>query len=211
MFSKVQAIKCGFEKVRENPFTIFGISLTVLIYWTVPFYVIRFLLAASEIAGTLSLFFVLVVNFLILMGYIKISVDFHDGNSISLKDLIYHYPKLPDFLIGFLFYITVIAFGFVLFVFPAIFFFVRFSFFPFFLLQGDDSALSSFKKSWTITRGQFFNLLILYTLLALLNLVGLAVFFVGSAFTLPVGAVAVVYAYRKLSLQKTKREIQKIK
>ncbi len=209
-FSKLEAIKRGIEKTREDSFVIIGISAVAVIYWTIPFYIASYLLAVHEGLGTILLFFILILNFLILMGYIKAAVDFYDGNSVSLRDLFFHYKKLPDFLIGFLFYAAVVAAGSLLLVIPGIYFAVRFSFAFFLILQGKASALESLKNSWKITKGEFFNLLFLFLFIILINTIGATIMFVGLFFTLPVSAIAVVHAFRSLAYDKKKKEIEKI-
>ena len=164
-FSKAEAVKFGFKKVKEDPFITLGISLAAAIYWTVPIYIIRYVLRINELMGSLMIIFFLVLSLLILMGYSKAGIDIHDGNSVSLKDLFMHYKKLPDFLIGLLFYLVLIAISSIFLIIPGIFIAVRFSFGLFFVLQGDGPALDSLKKSWNVTSGHFFNLLIFYLLL----------------------------------------------
>lgn len=209
-FSTIEAIKFGFQKTKADPFIVVGISLVTIIYWTVPFYIVSYLLGVNEVIGTLFLLLVLIVDFLILMGYIKVAIDLHDDRSVSLKDLFMHYKKLPDFLIGFLFYLAVVAVGAFLLVIPGIYLAVRFSFVLFFVLQGDGPALESLKKSWNLTKGKFFPLLLFYLFLIAINVLGALVLFIGLAFTLPVTVIAIVYSYRKLAYEKKEREIEKI-
>ncbi len=209
-FSNLEAIKTGLEKTKRDLFIAAAITAVALIYWTVPFYIARSILGISEAFGTILVLIFLVLSFLIFMGYIKTVIDIYDGNSVDLKDLFMHYKKLPDFIIGFLFYFVIVSLTSVLLVIPGIFFAVRLSFVFFFILQGDSSALESLKKSWKITGGEFFSLLIFYLLLVGINILGASIFFVGLAFSLPVSLIAVVYAYRELSLDYKRREIEKM-
>ena len=209
-FSKIKAIKYGIEKLREEPVLVFGVTIVALLYWTVPFYIIRYVLGVSEVIGTIMLFVFLILWSLILLGYMKTAIDIHDGNNYSLKDLLMHYKKLPDFLIGLLFYLMLVAVSSLFLVIPGIFVAVRFSFGLFFVLQGDGPALESLKKSWKITGGQFYNLLLLYLILILLNALGVAFAGIGLAFSLPISIVAIVYSYRKLARDYKKREIERI-
>ncbi len=207
--SKLEALKKGLEKVRKDPLMSVGISLVVVIYWTIPFYIVRYLLGISEVIGAIVLFPVLIVNFLILMGYIKVGFDIYDGEEAGLKDLFYHYKRLPDFLIGFLFYFLLVSIGFVLFVFPAIYFAVRFSFAIFIVLRGSSSAISSMIESWNITRERFFDLMFFYTGLAFINFLGFSLFTVGLALTLPFTLLSLIHLYRKLSESYRKDQIGK--
>ncbi len=103
-FSKIDALRYGFERTKKDPVTIIGISLVLAIYWTIPFYIINFFLGINKVIGVLFLLLTLCVNLLMLMGYLKVLLEVYNGNKVSLKDLFYHYQKFPDFLIGFLFF-----------------------------------------------------------------------------------------------------------
>lgn len=209
-FSKIDALRYGFEKTKKDPVTIIGISLVLAIYWTIPFYIINFFFSVNKFIGIIFLLFTLCINLLMLMGYIKVLLEVYNGNKVSLKDLFYHYQKFPDFLIGILFFIFLLSVGFIFLILPAIYFGVRFSFSFFNILQGRGSALTSFKSSWTLTKKEFFNLLLLYIFLVFLNFLGFLFFIVGLAFTLPVSFLSVVYAYKEINKSYRKREIQGI-
>lgn len=209
-FSKLEAIKFGLQKTGRDPVIVVGISLVTAIYLIVPFYLISYLLAISEVLGMLVLFLVLFADFLIVMGYMKAVIDIANDDPVSLRDLFFHYPKLPDFLIGFLFYLILVLISSLFLIIPGIYLAIRFSFALFFILQGEGSALESLKKSWLITEGYFFNLLFLYMCLGLMNVAGFFLFFIGLGISLPVSFLAVVYTYRKLSYFKNKRDMEKV-
>ena len=209
-FSKIKAVKYGIEKLREEPVLVFGVSLIALLYLTIPFYIVQYVLRVNEVLGTILLFAFLILMLLILLGYMKIGIDIHDGNRYSLKDLLIHYKKLPDFLIGLLFYLVLVAVSSLFLVIPGIFIAVKFSFGLFFILQGDGPALEALKKSWKITKGQFFNLLLLYLFLIIVNVLGFGFAIIGAAFTMPVSIVAIVYSYRKLAEDYQKKEIEEM-
>lgn len=209
-FSKIKAVKYGIEKLRKEPVLVFGVSLIALLYLTIPFYIVQYVLRVNEVLGTILLFAFLILMLLILLGYMKIGIDIHDGNRYSLKDLLIHYKKLPDFLIGLLFYLVLVAVSSLFLVIPGIFIAVKFSFGLFFILQGDGPALEALKKSWKITKGQFFNLLLLYLFLIIVNVLGFGFAIIGAAFTMPVSIVAIVYSYRKLAEDYQKKEIEEM-
>jgi len=209
-FSKLKAIKFGYKKTKEDPFIVVGISLVAIIYLVFPFYIASYLLGINEAMGTIFLFSVLFIDFLIMMGYIKVVIDIHDGRTVSLKDLFVHYKKLPDFLIGLLLYLALIAGGFLFLIIPGIYLAVRLSFSCFFVLQGNNPSIEAFKKSWNLTRGSFFNLLIFYLFLIFINFLGAALFFSGLAFTLPITGIALIYSYRKIAYEINRKKIENV-
>lgn len=210
-FSNLEAIKRGFARLKEDPLTIAGITLVALIYWVVPFYITRFVLGVNQFLGAMLVLAILPVWFLVLMGYIKSMLDVHDGKIAGLADLFLHYDKLPDFLICFIFYLISVLVSMLFLVVPGIFLAVKFSFSLFFILQGELSAIKALKRSWKITGDNFFNLLIFYLILIIMNLFGFLFFLLGLVVTLPVTAIAVIFAYRKLSYDYNKKEISSLK
>jgi uncharacterized membrane protein len=209
-FSKLEAIKFGLQKTEKTPTMVVGISLVTATYLIIPLYIVSYLLKVNEFLGMMVLLLLLSADFLIIMGYMKAVIDIANENPVSIKDLFFHYPKLPDFLIGLLFYLILILISSIFLIIPGIYLAIRFSFALFFILQGEGSALESLKRSWLITEGQFFNLLFLYIFLLLMNVAGFFLFFIGLGITLPISFLAIVYSYQQLSRIKNKKELRKV-
>ncbi len=80
-----------------------------------------------------------------------------------------------------------------------IFLFVRLWFFIFFIIDQNAGAVESLILSWKATSGHTLKLVGLYLLTYLIYMAGIFCCCVGAFFTAPVAALAVTYAYRKLS------------
>ncbi len=209
-FSKADVIKYGFKKFGENPVGLMAVSAVAVLVWVLPLYLTSRIMRVNEFLGTMFVIPVLLVGFLVLMGYLRMGIDLHDGNSISFSHLFSGYYRLPDFLIGFLFYSVLVSVGLLLFVIPGIFLAVRFSYSLFYILQGDGPALESLLKSWKVTGGFFFDLLILYLILIGFNVSALFII-LGLIATLPITVVATVRSYRKISLIKKDMEMESLR
>lgn len=209
-FSKIKAVKKGFERLKEDPLIITGITLVAVVYWVIPFYIIRFLLGVNELLGSLLVLIILPAWFLILIGYMKAITSIYDEETANLQDLFLHYERLPDFLICFLFYFLSVGAGLFLFIIPGIILFVKLSFCLLFILQGEGSAIKAIKKSWKVTGGNFFNILIFYLLLLIFNLLGFLLIGLGVLITVPVSFMAVIFVYRELFNYYTKKEIREV-
>lgn len=105
---------------------------------------------------------------------------------------------------------VVVEIALILTVFLSFFIGLRISFFPFFIIDKEAKALRSLRLSFAITRGNLFQLLLLLGVLALFH--GIAVYFLKQTYILlgfvillfnyalivPLSAVAITSAYRKM-------------
>ena len=90
--------------------------------------------------------------------------------------------------------------GFIALLLPAVYATIRLQFFRYFIVEDENMGpIHAFKKSISITRGKFWQLLGFICLLVLFNLVGLMLLFVGLLITVPVTMIAYTELYKKLS------------
>jgi uncharacterized membrane protein len=61
--------------------------------------------------------------------------------------------------------------------------------------------IEAIKKSWSVTRGNTWNLFFFGILLGLINILGMVCLLVGLFITIPLGMLATTFVYRKLLLQ----------
>jgi len=86
-----------------------------------------------------------------------------------------------------------------LFIIPVGFVYLRLMFFDYFIVDQDASSLESLKLSFYITGGITGELLKLILLLAILNIIGALLMFVGLVFTIPLSMIALGLVYKVLS------------
>jgi hypothetical protein len=80
---------------------------------------------------------------------------------------------------------------------------VRFSFFPFAILELNEGAVTGFRRSWRLTSGAALRIALFLLLLVLVNLAGVACLFVGLLVTAPLTFLASAHVYRQLAAQAT--------
>lgn len=197
----------GFLVVKENLLKLFVFSLITLIYWIPPFYIGRFLLGINRFLGSFIFLFIVLIDFIVLTGYIKIGFNISNENPITISDLVTNHQKLPDILISFLFYVIIVLFSMIFLVIPGIFVAVRLSFIPFFVLQYGLNPLEALKKSWIVTQSYFFSLLLIYIGLLIINIIG-AISVLGLGLTLPFTLIVLIKIYQDLLRRYKSREIK---
>jgi len=84
---------------------------------------------------------------------------------------------------------------------PGIILSIRLSFFDYFIVDRNSKIIESLKKSWEITKGNTWNLFLLYLLLGLINFLGALALMIGLFWSIPTTMLAQAFVYRKLSSQ----------
>ncbi|OGH18199.1 MAG: hypothetical protein A3F31_00410 [Candidatus Levybacteria bacterium RIFCSPHIGHO2_12_FULL_38_12] len=198
-FSKQEAIKTGWNLVKENFLLISGV-------WGIVFviYFVSQALAKSfnDTAPFLSfLVFVLawVVQLVILLGSIKIALKLVEDKKPKFSDLYAHYALLFSFLIGTFLYVSIVSVGTILFIIPGIIWAIQFRFFPFAIVEKKATAFGAFEISSKITQGVKWNLFLFFLLLGVIVMFSALAFGVGVLITIPLSIVATASVYRKLS------------
>lgn len=128
----------------------------------------------------------------------RAALRFYDGETVDLSE---PRPLLQGFwvylLCTFVFGVLT-ALGFVLLIVPGVLIALTYGFAPFLAAEGQKDLAESFRESKRLTRGVKGPLFVLGLALFGLNLLGLLALGVGVVATLPMSALSLVYAYRRL-------------
>jgi len=201
-FSKFQALSFGWRKTKSNFF--FFASLLILIGGLV--FTLNTIGKLLQQEGFLYSSWVIdlfdfVLQMIITLGLIKISLNFYDETRSKIVDIFSQWRLTSKYLIALIIYFLIAGIGFVLLVFPGIYFLIRFYFFDYFLVDKKMGPIESLKESWHATKGSTWNLFLLFLVLILINILGGLVFLIGLFVTIPVSMLALAFVYRKLSVK----------
>jgi uncharacterized membrane protein len=187
MFSIKESLKYGWQKSKEN--------MELILYATL------LILAVGWLAGGLSPIGLIIVIFMIIvrMGYTKIFLRMHDGESPKFGDIFKEYRTFWRYLGTCILYSLVITGGLILFVIPGIFWAARFSLALIVVIDTKMGPIKSMKESYAITKGSFWKLLWFWIVVSLINILGLLLAGVGLLLTIPVTTFASIQIYRLLS------------
>lgn len=200
-FSKSEAIKFGWEKMKKN-FWFFVVTL--LIVTVVQFIPNMFTgaLGQNNQAGLLVLIISLlgiVIKMVADLGVLKIALNVHDDKKLEYAEVYRNYPLFLKYFIASLLYGIVVAIGLVLLIVPGIIFAIKFQYFGFLIVDKGMGPIEALEKSWNMTKGVRWNLFLFGLLLGLINIVGFIALIIGLFATIPATLVANAYVYRKLS------------
>jgi len=144
------------------------------------------------------LFFVisLLVFSLFYFGFVALFLEFYDTGSSSVFKIVSRWYQVLKSTVMLLLYSMITIIGLIFFIVPGILFFVRFSLAPWYIVDQNMGIIRAFGASFSSTRGQTWNLLMLYLIIG--STAGLTSFIpIGSIGWLLMG-LASTYIYRQL-------------
>lgn len=87
---------------------------------------------------------------------------------------------------------------FILIAIPIIFFTIRLCFVVCFIVDQESGSSESISQSWTLTKGHFWFISLLFLVMLGLNILGAMALFIGLLFTVPFSSLILIIAYRHL-------------
>ena len=81
---------------------------------------------------------------------------------------------------------------------PIAYFTVRLCFVVCFIVDQESGASESISQSWTITKGNFWLIFVLFLIILGINILGAMALFIGLLFTVPFSSLIIIIAYRQM-------------
>jgi hypothetical protein len=198
-FSKKEAVKFGFGIAKSN--LLFFIGLLIIVFFVSA--VASFLRGGAQKSALAYLVLSIIqylVNIVIGMGLIRISLEFIGKAKPKIRDIVYYKPIVRYVLASIITGIVVIL-GLVLLIIPGVILAIRLQYTTYLIVDKNLGPIEAIKKSWSVTRGNTWNLFFFGILLGLINILGVVCLLVGLFITIPLGMLATTFVYRKLLLQ----------
>lgn len=192
-FSNADALRFGWNTLRAHlgPLLIVGAAGGML-------GLLSQALGRGGTGGALLGVVVQVFQVVLALLLTRMAMKLYDGEPFDLAQpgplLVGFWPYLlTTFLYGLL-----VSVGLVLLIVPGILLGLAFGFAPFFTAEGQRDVVEAFRASSRLTRNNRKQLFGLALLLLGVNLLGLLALGIGVVVTVPISALAVVYAFRRL-------------
>lgn len=132
-------------------------------------------------------------------GLVGIALTVVSGGAPSIGDLFSKTRVFWRYLGCSILYGLITVGGFFLLVFPGVIWLLKFSLWPYFIVERNAGVIEALKMSSRATQGYKSSLFVLYIYLMSLNLLGLAALFVGLFVTVPITILTFAWVYRRLS------------
>ncbi|MCX5782658.1 MAG: DUF975 family protein [Elusimicrobia bacterium] len=193
LYLKGDAVRFGWEKVKARLLFFVLISLTVIFVNVLP-QISDQLWGPSLILGIV---FFLIKTF-IDIGMTKVSLNFVGDIKTEYSVLFSGMPYYLRYLGTVIVFMVLTLIGFILLIIPGIIVGVRLMFFGPLVIDKGLAPIEALKRSFEITKGKFWDLLLLSLIIFGINILGILCLGVGLLVTLPLTSIAIIYVYRKL-------------
>ena len=203
-FSIKEATSFGYAKMKENFWFFVGVIIIYFLIYFSPALLEKIKTALNQDNTLFKILFVLffiiiwLVQIIINIGLLKIALSVVDCKDKKLSDLFSGATLFLNFIIASILYGLIVIGGLILLIIPGLIWQVKFSLFPYFIIEGY-GPIESLKKSGQITNGAKIEILLLSLLFGLINILGTMLLFVGLFVTMPITIIGTVYVYRKLA------------
>jgi uncharacterized membrane protein len=164
-FSKVEAIKFGWEVAKNNIDFLIRLALIIIL--------IELLIEIPVLLNDLPQFrnFALIISIIQLLiafvwriveqiGLTKISLDLCYHQKSKISELFSHYRLFFRFLIGGILYGLIVLVGLILLIVPGIVWAIQFQFYPYLILEKGLRPIEALRKSSKITKGVRWDLFV---------------------------------------------------
>ena len=220
-FSISDSLSSGYYGLKHN--FIFLISTTLIsgIVFLLPSFFNYFLLLNSNTANNVAIqiqnnlsnrsnniFIVLHLIFVIVLvlGYLSITLKIAKSDKARWDDLFSQDLTIFRFIVASTINAFATIFGLLLFIVPGVIWFIRFSFYPAFIVDQQMTPIAALRASVQLSNEHWWHLFAFYALMFTLNGIFLALnmifstcfFAIGLLFTIPISTIAYCKIYQKL-------------
>jgi uncharacterized membrane protein len=140
----------------------------------------------------------LIVRLVLLLGFTKIMLYLIDDRTVSVADLVNNGKILLSYVLAWFLYSIAVGIGLFLFIIPGIYLAIRLQFYPFYIIENDETSLKALQKSWYATEDFTFELVIFGICFLVANFVGAFCLGIGMIFTYPITMMAEAAIFKSL-------------
>ncbi len=200
-FSKGEALRFGWDTMKNNLGFFIGLLIVLGLLYTVPFIIAGMALEANVFLGAILYIADMVLTIIISIGLVKIALRFCDNEKGRFSDLFSQYRLFFKYLFASILYFLIVWGGSVLLIIPGIIWGIKFWFYNYFVVDKKAGSIEALKRSSLITKGVKWDLFVFFLALIGINLLGALCLLVGLFATIPTTMVALAFVYRRLLAQ----------
>lgn len=138
----------------------------------------------------------MIVSSVLYAGFMKMAMNGYNGEKVDTNAYKMPFATYVKYIVGYVAYMVLFSAGLILCIVPGIFIGVRFMFVPVILLdESETDVVEAFRKSWSMTSGNFWTLFGLSLMAILLLLAGLVCCCIGVIFSVVILYFMWIIAY----------------
>lgn len=198
-FSKSKAIAFGWEVTKKNFWFFFGLLIIVFLVQNVPESLAKSLQKSSLSLSLFIRFISFIVNTIVSIGLVKVSLKLYgDTDKPRFTDLFSYYDLFFKYFLANLLFILAVCVGLILLIVPGLILLIRCQLYNYLIVDKGMGPIESLKKSFAMTRGNGWNLVLFDLLVLGICLLGVLAFLIGLFVAIPITLMATVFVYRFL-------------
>lgn len=195
----VRLFKFSFQQYKRYLSFVIGIMITYFVLAIVPqIYFFQYFWGDSSTKAQVISGIITVTQLFLSLGFIKIMIRLAHDQYVEVSDLFNNFLNFLSYFVGYFLYMLGIIFGLFLFILPGIFVAVRFMFYPYFILQENQSAFTALQKSYYLTENMTLELFLFGVVVITLNIVGALILGIGVVVTYPLTTMATAVVFQSL-------------
>ncbi|HET6528578.1 MAG TPA: hypothetical protein VFG39_07475 [Balneolaceae bacterium] len=191
--------KFSYHQYKKYASFVIGVMFTYFVLGIVPNIYFMFRAPATPtFSSQVVSFIITLIQLFLSFGFIKIMLFLIDDKPVEVTDLINNFRGFLSYFVANFLFIIAVAIGIFLFIIPGIFIFIRFQFYPYFILENGDNSFIALKKSYMLTQNLTLELFLFTLAVLVLNFLGLLLLGIGFIFTFPLTTMATAVIYKGL-------------
>ncbi len=191
-------VKFGWQKTKENFWRLIAVVLVWVVISVMFNYTGKYFAKIMPFTAFVIRIFSAAFSMIATLGITKIGLKVYAGEKFDLVDLFGSYRLTFRYLLASILYgLTIIA-GLILFIVPGIILIIRMGFYTYLIVDKGMGPMDSLKESMRLTKGNAWNLFLLWFVLLGVVLLGLLALVVGIFVAYPVTLLAHIFIYRYL-------------
>lgn len=197
-----ESIKFGWQKTKENLLNLVSVTVILLVInW-----IFNSLAKHTEKAlPFISLIIALcssLVGMFITLGVIKICFKVYAGEKFEISEMFANQKPFLNYLLATILFVVAVIVGLILLIVPGIILAIKMGFYPYLIVDKEMGPIDALKESMNLTKGNCWNLFLLWFLVLGVLLLGILALFVGIIVAIPVIWMAYIFVYRYLEQRK---------
>jgi len=139
-----------------------------------------------------------VIQLFLMLGFTKVMFLLVQDAYVEVVDMFNNFRLFLSFFVASILYNIAIILGLFLLIVPGIFIAIRFQFYPYFIIEENDSSFTALQKSYYLSQNLTLELFLFGLTVVVLNIVGVLLMGIGIIFTYPLTTMATAVVYKGL-------------